>query len=254
MNSAISYLRPHYSAIVKCILFFLFSGTHFLFFFVFLISVSSLSHHFSALSLSLYSTSLPPNPWLTVNDHPNHKPMVDLWLTPNQPPTIIATAQGDRTVAAHDKQRPHGHSRDLNQPTATHAIWSHPRQSTVIWTHPWPSTATHNDLNPTHDEPRPPPTHGNLNPTPIWSLQADLEREEKLSLWEKERRERDGSTSGFAGGDNGGGFFFLFLFCLFFLLWLVVVGGCGCGGFFLLWFFFSFFLSGGYQWRGQNFT
>ena len=246
-----SYLRPHYSPIVKFILFFLFSGTHFLFFFVFLISVSSLSHHFSALSLSLCSTSLPPNPWLTVNDHPNHKPMVDLWLTPNQPPTIIAAAQGEQTVAAHDEQRTHGHSRDLNQPTATHAIWSHPWQSTVIWTHPWPPTATHIDLNPTHDEPRPPPTHGNLNPMPIWSLEADLEREEKLSLWEKERRERDGSTSGFAGGGggNGGGFFLSFF--------STVVGGCG-----LMWMwrflstmiFFSFFLSGGYQWRGQNFT
>ena len=67
----------------KIYIIFLFSGAHFLFFFVFLISVSSLSHHFSALSLSLCSTSLPPNPWLTVNDHPNHKPIVQItnpWL------------------------------------------------------------------------------------------------------------------------------------------------------------------------------
>ena len=149
MNSAISYLRPHGSQIVIYIYIYFLGGAHFLFFFVFLIFVSSLSHHFSTLFLSLCSTSLPPNPWLTVNDHPNHKPMVDLWLTPNQPPTIIATAQGERTVAAHDEQRPHGHSRDLNEPTATHAIWSHPRQSTVIWTHPrqsepqpWRATTT----------------------------------------------------------------------------------------------------------------
>ena len=71
---------------------------------------------------------------------PNHKPLVDLWLTLNQPPTIIAAAQGEQTMAAHGEQRPHGHSRDLNQPTATHAIWSHSQQSTVIWTHPRPPT------------------------------------------------------------------------------------------------------------------
>ena len=213
-----------------------------------------LSHfRFFPVSPFLCSLSLP---LLNVS---TSKPMVDSqwpsksqthgWFVTDPKSTTNHHRNGPReqTVAAHDEQQPHGHSRDLNQPTATHAIWSHPRQSTVIWTHPWPPTATHSDLNPTHDEPQPPLTHGNLNPTPIWSLQADLEREEKLSLWEKERRERDGSTSGFAGGDNGGGFFFLFLFCLFFLLWLVVVGGCGgygcgCGGFFLLWFFFLFFL------------
>ena len=115
---------------------------------------SMIAHsHFFITDLCITLT----NPWLIVNDCPNHKPMVDLWLPPNQPPTITAAAQGEQTVAAHGEQRPHGYSRDLN---------------------------------PTHSKPRPPPAHGNLNPMPIWSLQANLEREEKLSLWEEERRER----------------------------------------------------------------
>ena len=61
MNSAISYLRLHYSPIVKFIFFFIQVGPTFFF---------SLSFSFpflpyltiSLLSLSLYSTSLPPSP------------------------------------------------------------------------------------------------------------------------------------------------------------------------------------------------
>ena len=60
MNSAISYLRLHCPPIVNRILFFLFSGAHFLFFFVFLISVPCFT--ISLLSLSLCSSSLPPSP------------------------------------------------------------------------------------------------------------------------------------------------------------------------------------------------
>ena len=122
----------------------------------------------------------------------------------------------------------HSHTRYLNPPMAIHGDLN-------------PPTATHSDLNPTHSEPWPPPPHE--NPIAIWSLQVDLEREEKLSLWEEERRKRDG----FARGGDGEGcfFFFFFFFCYGWWWWvdLVVVGGCG--GFFLLWFFFSFFVSGG---------
>ena len=82
-------------------------------------------------------------------------PMVDLWLTPNQPSTIIAAAQGEQIVVAHDEQWPHGHSCDLNQPTTTHWIWSHPRQFTVIWTHPWPPTAIWTPPTASHDNHQP---------------------------------------------------------------------------------------------------
>ena len=63
------------------------------------------------------------------------------------------------------------------------------------------------------------------------------------------------STSGFAGGGNGGGFFSFSFFSFF----STVVGGCGwlwmwMWRFLSAMIFFSFFLSGGYQWRGQNFT
>ena len=70
MNSAISNLRPHYSQIVKFILFFYSGGAHFLFFLLFLsfsfpflpcLSFLLWANHFSALSLSRCSTSLPPS-------------------------------------------------------------------------------------------------------------------------------------------------------------------------------------------------
>ena len=110
-----------------------------------------------------------------------------------------------------------------------------------------PPTAIHGDLNP------PMASHNHHQPTAIWiphqseAYKSILrEREEKLSLWEEERRERDGSTSGFAGGGNGVGFF-SFFYCGWWL-WVDVgvVGGCGCecGGFFLLWFLFFIFVSG----------
>ena len=251
MNSAISYLRSHCSPIVKFICIFLFSGAHFLFFFVFLISISSLSHHFSALSLSPSAQHLylQTHGWQSMTiqiTNPLSKSQTHGWFVIDPKSATNHHRSGPRRAKYGSPQwatapwpltqsKPtHNHPRNLKPPMAIHDDLD-------------PPTATHSDLNPTHDEPRPPSTHGNLNPTPIWSLQADLEREEKLSLWEKERREHDGSTSGFAGGGNGGGFFFFFFLFLFFLLWLVVVGGCGgcgcgCGGFFLLWFFFLFFL------------
>ena len=99
------------------------------------------------------------NPWLTTNDHLNHKPMVDLWLPPNQPLTITAMAQGEQTMAAQGGQWPHSHSCDLNQPTATRTIWSHPRQFMVIWTHPRPHTTIWT---------LPTMSHNHHRPTKIW--------------------------------------------------------------------------------------
>ena len=135
MNSAISYLRPHGSQIVIYIyIFFRWSPLSFLL---------CLSHfRFFPVSPFLYSLSLPlldvfaskpmvDSQWLSKSQThcPNHKPMVDLWLPPNQPPTITAAAQGEqpwRPMAG-------------NGPTATHAIWTPPTAShdhhrpTAIW-------------------------------------------------------------------------------------------------------------------------
>ena len=202
MNSAISYLRPHGSQIVIYIYIYFLGGAHFLFFFVFLIFVSSLSHHFSTLFLSLCSTSLPPNPWLIANDCPNHKPIVQItnpWLICDWPQ--ISHRPSLRWPKASKPWR----AMVSNGPMAIHVIWTNPQSHTQFEaTHGNPrwSEPTHGNLNPNHGEPRPPSAHDNLNPTSIWSLQAHLEREEKLSLREEERRERDGSASGFAGGDR----------------------------------------------------
>ena len=154
----------------------------------FLLCLSRL--HFFLVSAFLYSLSLSPsarhlclqthgwqsmtiqitNPWL-ICDWPqiNHQPS-PRWPKESKPwrPTTS------------------------NGPMATYAIWTNPQphtRSKATHGNPQWSKPTHNDLNPTHGEPRPPPAHSNLNPTPIWSLQADLERKEKLSLWEEERRE-----------------------------------------------------------------
>ena len=169
---------------------------------------------------------------------PNHKPMVDLWLTPNQPPTIIATAQGEQTMAAHGEQRPHGHSRNLNQPTATHAIWSHPWQSTMILTHPRPPTAIWTPPTTSHDHHR---------PTVIWIPRQSkafkpILRQRRSFHYERKRGE---SVMGLLAGLLVAAMVEVFFF--FFLFFSTVVGGCGgygcgCGGFFLLWFFFLFFL------------
>ena len=72
-----------------------------------------------SLSLSLCSTSLPPNPWLTVNDHPNHKPIVQItnpWLICDWP-QISHQPSSQRPKASKIWQ-----PTVSNGPMATHAI------------------------------------------------------------------------------------------------------------------------------------
>ena len=210
MNSAISYLRPHYWPIVKFILFFYSGGIHFLFF---------------SLSLSL-STSLPPNPWLICD-----------W------PQISHQPSSRRPKAS----KPWWPTMS-NGLMATHVIWTNPQPHMRFEaTHDNPRWSEPTHGHPRRSEPHPRRATTTTNPR---QSKADKPILRERRSFNCERKRGDSVMGLLVGllvvAAMVEVFFFFFFLSLLYLVVVSGYGGCGCGcgcrGFFLLWFFFLFLL------------